>query len=96
MFLVCFLNFSAEIFEYTLTSNFPKFIVIASDGVWEFLTNEKVAEIVNWYYKNNDVNGAADKLVEEAIKKWKIVSFYRKINFFHFYYNFFIVITLHF
>jgi hypothetical protein len=30
-------------------------------------------EIVHWYYKNNDVVGAAEKIVEESIKKWKHV-----------------------
>ena len=30
-----------------------KFIVIASDGVWEFLTNETVARIVWPYYVKN-------------------------------------------
>ncbi len=31
--------------EFTL-SHHDKFIVIASDGVWEFLSNEDVAQIV--------------------------------------------------
>ena len=62
-----------EIFEYSITGNYCKYIVIASDGVWEFLTNERVSEIVNFYYKINDANGAAEKLVEESIKKWKQV-----------------------
>ena len=31
----------AEIFDFTLESK-DKFIIIASDGVWEFLTNEQV------------------------------------------------------
>ena len=63
-----------EIFEYDIVGNAPKFIVIASDGVWEFLSNKKIAEIANWYYKNNDVNGAAEKIVEESIKRWKQVK----------------------
>jgi hypothetical protein len=32
-------------------------------------------EIVNWYYKNNDPNGAADKIVDEATKRWRQVIF---------------------
>lgn len=31
-----------EIMEFTLSIN-DKFVVIASDGVWEFLSNEDVA-----------------------------------------------------
>ena len=38
----------AEIREFVLCSN-DKFVVIASDGVWEFLSNEDVAHIV-WPY----------------------------------------------
>lgn len=30
-----------------------KFIVIGSDGVWEFLTNDQIAMIVLPYYKSN-------------------------------------------
>ena len=30
-----------------------KFIVIASDGVWEFLTNEEIGHIVWPYYLKN-------------------------------------------
>ena len=31
-------------------SHDDRFIVIASDGVWEFLTNEQVAQIVSPFY----------------------------------------------
>ena len=47
-----------------------QFIVIASDGVWEFLENKEVMEIVMPYYNSNDVEGACKKLVEEATKNW--------------------------
>ena len=30
-----------------------KFIVIASDGVWEFLSNEQIGKIVWPFYKSN-------------------------------------------
>jgi serine/threonine protein phosphatase PrpC len=63
-----------EIIEYEL-NEFSKFIVIASDGVWEFLSNEKVMEIINFYYITNfDANAAAEKLVEEATKLWRKVN----------------------
>ena len=35
---------------FTLTHN-DKFLVIASDGVWEFLSNEDVANIVFPFYE---------------------------------------------
>ena len=40
----------AEIMEFTLGLN-DKFVVIASDGVWEFLSNEDVAHIVYPFYE---------------------------------------------
>jgi len=38
-----------EVLSFLLTP-FDKFIVIGSDGLWEFLSNEQVAEIVVPYY----------------------------------------------
>ena len=35
-----------------------KFMVIASDGVWEFLENKAVVDIVMPFYKKNDPDGA--------------------------------------
>jgi|TARA_B110000285_G_scaffold227968_1_gene290163 serine/threonine protein phosphatase PrpC len=40
-----------------------KFIVIGSDGVWEFLTNENIAEIVFPFYKLNQPETAANEIV---------------------------------
>lgn len=61
-----------DIIEQKLDNN-SKFIVVASDGVWEIMSNEEVASIVDKFYNNRDVESAADKLVEEAAKKWKKV-----------------------
>ena len=48
---------------------------MASDGVWEFLSNEKVMEIVNkFYYNNLDSYAAAEKVIEEATKMWRKVK----------------------
>ncbi len=64
-----------EIIECELNER-AKFVVIASDGIWEFLSNERVAQIVNpFYYGNLDVNGAAEKLVEEATRSWRRVIY---------------------
>ena len=37
-----------EIFEYEINSN-TRFIVVCSDGVWEFLKNENVKNIGNTF-----------------------------------------------
>ena len=47
-----------------------KFIVVASDGVWEFLDNKRVAEIVMPYYKNDDPDGACKALIKESTEWW--------------------------
>jgi serine/threonine protein phosphatase PrpC len=64
-----------EVIELKINSNY-EFMVLASDGVWEFLDNEAVCKIVQPYYNKNDPDGAVNKLIEEASRMWKIVSLY--------------------
>lgn len=59
-----------EILEMNLTED-DKFIVLASDGVWEFLSNDEVARIVYPHYLNNSAEKAAEALIRESLKKWK-------------------------
>ncbi len=58
-------------------------MVIASDGVWEFLSNEEIMNFVIPFYKTMNATGASEKLVDESLKTWHAVrisdnSFYRK------------------
>ena len=46
-----------DIFRYHLTEE-DKFIVLASDGVWEFLSNEKVIDLVMAYWKKGNADAA--------------------------------------
>lgn len=62
-----------EIIETKITNN-SQFLIIASDGIWEFLDNTAVCRIVEPYYKKNDPDSACSKLIQEAAKLWKIVS----------------------
>jgi len=48
-----------------------KVIVIASDGVWEFLENIDVANIVYPFFLQKNAEGAAENLVRAAFKQWK-------------------------
>lgn len=59
-----------ETMEFTLGVN-DRYVVIASDGVWEFLSNEDVANIVLPFYEQNAPEAAANALVKAAFKKWK-------------------------
>ena len=45
--------------------------MIASDGIWEFITNEKCVEIVSKYWMLDDADGACKELTELAIEHWK-------------------------
>ena len=58
------------ILEYDLTKN-VKYIVVASDGIWEFLSNEMVKEAGKKYYRNNNPNGFCHEIVKVAYKIWK-------------------------
>ena len=51
-----------------------KFIIIASDGIWEFISNEIAVEIVSNYYNYGDCEGAAEELVKKATMHWEEVK----------------------
>ena len=59
-----------EIIEVNLDEN-VNYIVICSDGVWEFLSNENVMDLGNEFYEKNDVNGFTKKLAETSEKIWE-------------------------
>ena len=63
-------NAVPEIKDFTLTPD-DKVIVLASDGVWEFLKNQEVANIVYPFYLQKNAEGAAESLVRAAFKRWK-------------------------
>ena len=48
-----------------------KFIVQGSDGIWEFISNKEVIDIVIPYWKKNDPTTAWEHLTKEATKRWK-------------------------
>ena len=58
-----------DIFEFTLTS-FHKILIIASDGIWGVLSNEKAMYIAGKSYEQNNANLACEELIEEATIVW--------------------------
>ena len=60
-----------EVFEYKLREE-DKVVIVASDGLFEYVTNEEVAKMVGKMIENND---SEDKIVEELYKesneRWK-------------------------
>lgn len=59
-----------EILELDLCKE-DKFIVIASDGVWEFITNDEIAKIVKPFYDAKNAEKAAEAVVKESYLRWK-------------------------
>ena len=59
-----------EIYEYTL-NNSSKYMVICSDGVWDFMKNEEVRDLGNEFYKNKNLAPFVTDLIMNASKKWK-------------------------
>ena len=48
-----------------------KFVVIASDGVWEFLSNEEIGQIAWPFYQENSPEQAGNAIVRAAAQKWR-------------------------
>jgi serine/threonine protein phosphatase PrpC len=59
-----------EIRRYKLDPKKQSFLVLASDGVWEFLSSEDVVAIVS-QFDSTTTQEAVDAVVEAAIGKWK-------------------------
>jgi len=46
-------------------------MVIASDGVWEFLSNDEIARIVKPFFEVKNAEKAAEAVVKESYLRWK-------------------------
>ena len=56
-------------FEYDGTE---KFAIVASDGIWEYMSGEDCLKVIKPFYEDNkDVEEASYSLVKEAFRKWK-------------------------
>ena len=58
-----------EIKEFDIDIN-CKYIICGSDGIFEFLTNEKIAHIINKYYKKNDPKECCDVIIKKSVELW--------------------------
>ena len=59
-----------QIIEYTI-DYFSKYLLMCSDGIWEFINNEEAMKIANKYYLRNDPVGICNELSEKSIKIWE-------------------------
>ena len=58
------------IYEYDINKS-TKYIIVCSDGVWEFLNNEIVMNIGKIYYLENNAVEFCHELVDKALKEWE-------------------------
>jgi len=58
-----------EVKEHILVPE-DKFIVLASDGLFEFISSEEVGNIVKGYYEKDDIVGCCEYLYKESYRKW--------------------------
>ena len=59
-----------QIVEYTI-DYFSKYILMGSDGIWEFICNEDAMKIANKFYLRNDPKGLCHELTQKAIELWE-------------------------
>ena len=58
-----------EIKEMELNMH-DKFMIIASDGIWEFISSQECVNIISNFYEKNDIKGCCEYLYEESSKRW--------------------------
>jgi len=59
-----------EIMHFDITPE-DKFLILASDGVWEFLSNEDVVSMIVPYWQAGDPDGACERISQESTRKWR-------------------------
>jgi serine/threonine protein phosphatase PrpC len=47
-----------------------KFLVVATDGIWEFIESAECVKIVSEFYESKDVEKACDALMKKAVESW--------------------------
>jgi len=62
-----------ELFAFKLGKK-DRMLVVASDGVWEFLSNLDVAKIVYPIYLQDQAEEAAEALLRAALEQWSKVE----------------------
>lgn len=57
---------------YAKLTPLDSFVVLASDGVWEFMNSDEVADFIGrWRKEDKDPTDAAEALVREAVRRWR-------------------------
>ena len=60
-----------QIIEYEINPK-SKYMIICSDGIWEFISNEEAMEIGKKYYIRHDPVGLCNELISKSTEIWKV------------------------
>ena len=58
-----------EIKEFSFDER-DKFIIIASDGIWEIISSQEFINIIKNFYDKNDLKECCEYLYQESSKRW--------------------------
>ena len=47
------------------------FMIVASDGLWEFISSQQVVETVGQLFENGQIDDACNRLIEESTLLWE-------------------------
>ena len=59
-----------EILVWNIVAN-DKFVIIASDGVWDHISSQEAVDIVASVWKNGKSEACCEKILTEAVKRWE-------------------------
>ena len=59
-----------QIVEYTI-DYYSKYLILASDGIWEFISSEQAMKYCNKFYMRNDAKGLCQDLTQKATALWE-------------------------
>ena len=64
-------SWEPEVTKYHIHEN-DRFLIAATDGLWEYLNNKQVTKIVARYWIKNEIEEACDELMRIALKNWNL------------------------
>jgi serine/threonine protein phosphatase PrpC len=62
---------SADVMHHYISSR-DCFMIIASDGLWEFISSLEAVRISSQSYTENNFQGCCDRLMDEAVDRWRL------------------------
>jgi len=60
-----------EVFEYKITAE-DRAIIIASDGLWEYMSNKEVTDVVKRTINKDDPDYIVNELYNESVIRWRL------------------------